>query len=163
MTPLILLAAIAGVPVLLALFLRVSAVYLFLSAAAGSLLVTYIGDDAGLALGMMMKGQNTTLIAQFALLAIPVVLSLFLLRKTMPKSKVLLHLVPLIGTGLTIAVLALPFFDSTTQSQIFANYYGDMFKDAQDVIVGATSLMILFLMWITLKHKEDKKHKKKRH
>jgi hypothetical protein len=81
----------------------------------------------------------------------------------MPRSKLLLHFVPLIGTGLTIAVLALPYFDSNAQSQIFANYYGDMFKDSQDVIVGATSLMILLLMWLTLKHKEDKKHKKKHH
>jgi hypothetical protein len=160
MNSLILLAAIAGVPVLLALFLRVSAVYLFLSTAAGSLLVNYVGDDASLALGMMVRGQNTNLIAQFGLLFLPVVLSLLFLRKTMPKSKLLLHIVPLLATGLTIAVLALPFFDSNAQSQIYADRYGDMFKDSQDVIVGGTSILILLLTWLTLKHKEDKKHKK---
>ena len=161
MTPLIILAAIAGVPVLLALFLRVSAIYLFLSVAAGSLLVTYIADDASLALGMMITGQDTNLIAQLGLLFLPIILTIVFLRKTLPRTKLLLHLIPLLGTGLTIAVLALPYFDSSSQSQIFANYYGDMFKDSQDVIVGATAILILLLTWFTKKHKDDKKHKKK--
>lgn len=160
MTPLIILAAIAGAPAILALFLRVNAIYLYLSAAAGSLLVTYVGDDAGLALGILLRGQNAMLYAQLGLLFAPIILTLIFLRKTLPKSKVLFQLVPLVGVGLMIGVLALPYFGSDAQEQIFANYYGDMFKDSQDVIVGAVSIIIMFYLWISKKHKEDKKHKK---
>lgn len=163
MNAILVLAAIAGVPVLLALFMRVSAVFLFTSIAAGSLLVSYWGDDAGLALGMMMRGQNTNLIAQLILLLLPVVLSLFFLKRTMPKSKFLLHLPVQVANSLTLAVLALPLLDSNIQKELYANHYGNALRESQDVVVGVTALLIMFIMWMTYRHKEDKKHKKKRH
>jgi hypothetical protein len=161
MNPLILLGIIAGLPVVLALVFRVSGVFLFLSAAVGSLFVSYVGDDASLALGMLVRGQNTTLVCQFGLLLVPVALSLLFLRKTLPKSKVLLHLPLLVATGASLAVLALPFFDSGAQARVFANQYGDMFKDAQDVVVATAGLLALAILWLTYHHKEDKhgKHK----
>lgn len=154
------LAALAFVPVLLALFLRVSAVFIFLSLVAGNLLVTYVGDDAGLSLGMFVKGANADFLANLGLLLLPVVLSLLFLRRTLPKSKFLLHLPALIASGLSLAVLALPLFDSNAQEQIFANQYGMMIRENQDIIIGATALMVLFIMWMTYRHKGDKKHKK---
>jgi hypothetical protein len=160
MDSLILLAAIAGVPVLVALVFRVSAVFLFLSLAAGSLLVTYVGDDASLALGTLVRGQNTNLIAQFGLLLLPVALTLLLLRKTMPRSRLLLHVPVLVVTGLALAALALPFLDAAAQEKIFANEYGNMLRESQDVAVGAAAILALLLMWLTGRHKEDKKHKK---
>ena len=160
MDSLILLAVIAGLPVLLALFLRVSSVFLFLSVAAGSLLVTYVGDDAGLALTMIIRGQNTTLIAQFGLQLLPVVISLLFLRKTLPKSKVLLHLPAIVATGLALAALLLPYLDSKVQQQIYANYYGNILRESQDVVVAGAALLVLMIMWTTYRHKDDKKSKK---
>ena len=159
MNALILLGAIAGVPVLLALVFRVSAIFLFLSVAAGSLLVTYVGDDAALALGMVVRGQNTTLITQFALLLVPVGMSLLFLRKSLPRSKVIFHVPVLVATGAALAVLALPFLDSNAQQQLFSTRYGNVFKDAQDVVVAAAAFMALVLMWLASGPKEDK-HKK---
>jgi hypothetical protein len=159
MNPLILLGAIAGVPVVLALVFRVSGVFLFLSVAVGSLFVSYVGDDASLALGMVVRGQNTTLMTQFGLLLVPVVLSLLFLRKTLPKSKVLLHVPLLVATGASLAISALPFLDSGAQAKVFANQYGGTFRDAQDVIVATTGLLALAILWLTYHHKEDK-HKK---
>jgi len=159
MNALILLGAIAGVPVLLALVFRVSAIYLFLSIAAGSLLVTYIGDDASLALGMVVRGQNTTLITQFALLLVPVGMSLLFLRKSLPKSVMLFHVPVLVAAGAALAALALPYMDSNVQQQLFSTRYGNVFRNAQDVVVAAAAGMTLILMWLTAGHKEGK-HKK---
>lgn len=160
MNSLILLAAIAGVPVLLALLLRVSGVFLFLSVVSGNLLVLYLGDDAGLALGMMTRGKNTNVIAQFILLLLPVILSLFLLKKTLPKSKILLHAPLLAAAGLALASLALPIFDGNTQAKVFATQYGSMLRDYQDVIIGSAAILALLIMWLTYRHKGDKKHKR---
>jgi hypothetical protein len=161
MDSLILLAAIAAVPALIGIIFRVSAVYLFAAVTAGNLLIMYWGDDAGLAVGMMMKGANSNQIAQFILLFLPVVLVLLLLRKTLPKSKFLLQVPVLVGIGLTLAVLALPLLDSGAQAKIFDNEYGSLLRESQDVVVGATAISVVLLMLLTNRHKEDKKHKKK--
>src|SRR5574338_1017179 len=105
MNSLMLLAIIAGVPTLLALLLRVHSVYFFLSVAAGSLLVNHLGDDTGLALSMAFRGQNTMLIASVGILLVPVLLTLLFLRGSTPKRKSLLHILPLVMTGLTLGVL----------------------------------------------------------
>lgn len=157
---LILLALIAIVPIVLAIVFRISAVYIFLSAAAGSLLVSYVGDDAALALSMFFRGQNTTVISQFILQLLPVALTILFLKKTMPHSKILLHIFPLITSGLMLAVLVLPFIDTASQQQIFANHYGEMLKELQDLIVGVATLSVLVLAWVSLRHKEGKKSKK---
>ncbi len=162
MDSLILLAVIAIVPVLLALLFRVSGVFLFLSVAAGNLLVLYLGDDAGLALGMIVRGQNAHMLAQCILLLLPVGLSLFLLKRTLPTSKVLLHVPLLVATGLTLAALSLPLLDSNAQEKVFANQYGALLRESQNIIVGVAAILTLLIMWLTYRHKADKKHKKHR-
>lgn len=161
MNPIILLAAIAGVPILLGLLFRVSAIFMFVAAAAGSVLVTYMADDAGLALGMWVRNADSNMFAQFGLLLLPVVLTLLFMRKTMPKSKLLLHLPVLIAIGGMLAVLALPLMDSNAQAKIFTEQYGEKLQETQDVIVGVAAAGTLLLMWLTERHKADKKEKKK--
>ncbi len=164
MDPLIIAGALAGVPILLALVFRVSAVYVFLSVAAGALLVNVVGDDASLAAGMWVKNNShTQLITSFILLLVPVALTLLFMRKTMPRSKVPLHIIPLVLSGLAVAVLALPILPSAMEQQIFANRYGDMLKNAQDVIVAAAALFTLLLVWFTQRHKEEKHSKRGKH
>ncbi len=162
MEALFVLAAIAGVPVLLALFFRVSVVFLFLSVAAGSLLATRVGDEVGSALSVLVRGQNTMLIAQFGLQLAPVVITLLLLRKTVSASRLPLHVLPHVATGLSLAVLTLPFLDSSAQTQLFAGQYGGTLRDSQDMVVGGATLMVLLLMFLTYRNKQDKSSKKHR-
>jgi hypothetical protein len=164
MDPLIIAGALAGVPILLALVFRVSAVFVFLSVAAGGLLVNVVGDDASLAAGMWVRNnQHTQMITSFALLLVPVALTLLFMRKTLPRSKFLLHLIPLAATGLALTVLALPILPSGMEQQLFSNRYGDMLKDAQDVIVAAAAVLTLALAWATYRHKEEKASKHGKH
>jgi hypothetical protein len=156
MEPVYLLAVIAGLPILLGLVFRVSAVFLFISVISGSLLVQFMGDDAVLAAGMLFKGQSADTATLFALLFLPVIFTMLFMRKTMKKSKVLLHIVPLIGVGLSAAVFALPVFADHIEQQITSNKYGEMLTSTDDVIVGATAVSVLLLMWLTERHKEGK-------
>lgn len=157
-----LLAAVGLVPIALAVVFRVSGVFLFMSVAAGYLLVLYVGDDAGLALGMAVRTSSVDIIAQFILLLLPVVMSLMLLKKTLPKHKVLLHLPLHIATGLTLAALSLPLLDSTIQEKVFASYYGNLLRESQDLLVGAAAVLALVITWLTYRHKEDKRHSKRK-
>jgi hypothetical protein len=95
-------------------------------------------------------------------LLLPVILTLFFLRKSTTRGKFFLHLIPIIGCGLSIAVLALPMLPNEVQGQIFGYPSGDVFKNSQDLIISITGIVVLLLMWSTYKHHEGK-HGKKHH
>lgn len=160
--PIVLFAVLAGLPVLNALIMRVSAVFLFAGISAGNMLVLYLSDDVTLAINAFFKGKNIPMIVQLTLLLTPIVLTLFFLRKTTTRSKLFLHIVPLIGCGLSVAVLALPLLPSDVQGQIFGMPSGDVFKNSQDLIISLTAILVLMLMWHTYKPHEGK-HGKKHH
>ncbi len=152
----ILLGVLAGVPVVVAILRRVSAVLLFLSVAIGGLLVTYLGDDAILASRMVARGANVPMIAQLVLLALPPVLTLFLLKRTMSRAKFFLHLLPLLATGLSFAILVLPILPSHMQAELFATPYGAPLRNSQDIVIGGTAALVLLLMLIAYRPKEEK-------
>ncbi len=163
MVPIVLFAVIAGLPVLNALILRVSAIFLFTSIAVGNFLVLYLSDDVTLAINAFSKDKNIPMIVQLVLLLTPVIFTLFFLRKTVTSSKILLHIIPLIGCGLSIAVLTLSILPSGVQGQIFGIPSGEIFKNSQDLIVSVTAVLILMLMWRTYGQHADGKHSKKHH
>jgi len=160
MDALIILGAIGVITLFLSLIFRVSGVFLFLSIAVGYLLMTYVGDDAGLVLGMVVKTGKVNIIAQFTVLLTPVVLSLFLLKRTLPKHKIFLHLPLLVASSLSLVALSLPLLDSSMQEKVFANIYGGILRENQDVFVSVAAILAIVIMWATYRHKEDKKHKK---
>ncbi len=160
MIPLILLSLIIGLPILISLLFRVSAVFLFLSMLVGDVLVKYLSDDVIMVVSGFIKSNRVPVIAQLLLLFLPVVMTLVVLRKSLPKSKLLVHVLPLIFVGLSLGVLALPLLTSGVQSTLFGTPAGRVFRNAQDLIMSGAGLMILMLAWQSYKHKPDKKHHK---
>jgi hypothetical protein len=160
MTPIILLAVIAGVPVLYALLFRVNAIFLFLSVVTGDLLVRYLSDDVSLALATMVRNDKTTLITQFMLLLLPVAAALLWLRKTTPATKLLLHIPALLLTGLSLAVFTLPILDNGIKTQIVSDPIGHALNSGQDIIIGVSSISVLILAFISYKHREGKHGKR---
>lgn len=160
MTPLILLAVIAGLPVLLALLLRVNAVFLFMSVAAGNLLVRFVGDDADLALGMVFRDADAPILSKFVLQLAPVILTILFLRKTLPRTKMPFHVLPMLATGLSLGVFVLTFLSSSVQQSVYNSPYGDLLKTSQDVIVAAAAVLTLLLAWATYRNKDAKTGKR---
>ena len=162
MTPIILLAVIAGVPVLYALLFRISAVFLFLSVVIGDLLVKYLSDDVSLALATMIRGPKVPMITQLVLLLLPVIMTMVWLRKSMPKLKLLLHIPALILSGLTLAVFTLSLLETSVQTEITSTPIGHAFNSSQDIIIGVASVSVLILAFISYRHREGKhgKHHK---
>lgn len=149
MIPLIILAVLAGVPVLLAMIFRVNAIYLFLSLVAGDVLVKFLSDDVSLAVAMINRSPHVPMISQLSLLLLPILLTIFFMRRSIPAAKFVVYLLPLILTGLSVPVFALPLLTSGTQGAIFATPIGNALQNVQDLIVCTAAIMTLMLVWFS--------------
>lgn len=153
MLPLIIIGSIVAVPILLALVFRVNALYLYFSICVGYFLQSTLSDDVDLALATLIRGSDSMVIARLTLLALPILITIFVLRKTQGKSFVF-QFVPLILSGLFVAVLALPLLPTTIEQNIYASQFGEGIRRSQDLIVAAASVSNLALAFILFKHKQ---------
>ncbi len=158
MVPLIVISALTFVPVLLALIFRVNALFIFVAVCAGYFLQFALSDDVDLAIATIIKGSNSLLITQFTLLLLPVLITLFVLRKSTGKG-VLFQFIPLLLSGLFIGVLSLPLLPIGMEQAIYDSPYGANIKGAQDLIISAAVVSNLLLMWSVFKSH----HTKSRH
>lgn len=156
MIPLIVIAAIVAVPILWALFWRVNSVLLFLSIATGSLLQHTLGESVALAITTFYKDGPVELIANVGLIALPVVLTLLLLRRSMKGSGVLLQILPLIAAGAALGALILPLLPSDFQTEVYKNPGGDIIRQSLDVVVAVAAALNLSLAWRVYRHREGK-------
>lgn len=157
MIPLMVFGAIVIVPVLLALILRVNAVFVFLSAAAGWLLQGALSDDVDFALATVIRGSNAVVASRLILMFLPVVLTIFILRRTSGKSAVL-QIMPLVSTGLMMGVLSLPLLSTTLTQQIYEGPYGSIIKQSQDLVITGAVVLNILLMWTIFKSPRRGKH-----
>ena len=161
MMPLVLVSVIIGLPILLALFLRINAVLLFLAMASGALLERFIGDSTGLALAAVVKDAPVEYISSIGLLVLPVVLTVVFLRKSAKKSQVLLQLVPLLLAGIAYGALMVPLLPSATQLQIYQiDTFGPIFRQSQNLVIAVAVTANLLLAFHIYRYKEDPKHNK---
>lgn len=158
MIPLVVIGAIVVVPILLALVFRVHAVYVFLGICAGYLLQMALSDDVDLAFATIIHGSNTIVAARLTLLGLPVLLSIFVLRKTQGRSFIF-QLVPLIFSGMLLGALALPLLPPGMEQDIYNAQYGSGIKQSQDLVIAAAAISNLVLAWMLFKKPKDhRKH-----
>lgn len=161
MMPLVLIGVIIGLPILLALFLRINAVLLFFAMVSGVLLQRIIGKSTELALAAVAKDAPVNYIANIGLVVLPVLLTVVFLRKSAKKSQVLLQIVPLLIAGLAFGALLVPLLPDATEAQIYAiDSFGPVFRQSQDLIVAVAVAVNLLLAFHIYRHKEDPKHGK---
>lgn len=150
--PLIVISAIVAVPVLLALLFRVHALYVFVAIAVGYLLQFALSDDVDLALATVIRGSNSIVAARLILLGVPLLVTLFIMRKTQGRSFIF-QLAPLILSGLLLAALALPLLPPGLEHDIYGHQFGNGIKHSQDLIIAAAAFSNLCLMFLLFKHK----------
>lgn len=163
MTALILAAAIAGLPLLWALFFRVNAIYLFAAVTCGQLLATYMGDDAKLIGSMLVKGDHADTITMLILLWLPVVMVLLFARKSLPSSKLLFHAPALVLTCLSAALLTITYLSTSFQQTIYATHIGSVVESSKDLIIagaGVATLLVILLFGRSAEHGHKRKHHK---
>lgn len=154
----IILAIIAGTPLLLTLLFRVNAVLLFVGVAAGALLAQYISDDASLVLNAFFSHANADGYVKLGLLILPVVLTLLFLRKTLSATQLIFHLVPLIVTSAAFASLVVNILPGGVHHNIVTNPIGKIADSFQNILIASSAFLTLLLAWLTMGHKGRSKH-----
>lgn len=153
------LAALVVVPVLLLMVLRINAALVFLSLCLGDVLVQFVANDAASimsAMGVHFGLQTVKLI----LLGIPVVLTTIFMIRTVHGSRLVLNLLPAAAVGLVGAFLVIPLLPPHLAANIVDSSQWQQIKNAQDLIVGASALLCLFVLWLQ-RPKAEGKHGKK--
>ena len=157
MLPLIVFGAIIVVPVLLALVFRAHATYVFMSICAGYLLQMALSDSVDLVLAAIVKGSNSVIAARVGLLVLPVLLTLFLLRKTQGRSAVF-QFIPLIFSGMLLGNILLPLLSPGFSQSVYDSTYGSSIRSSQDLVTAVAVVSNLVLAWTLFKAKGHGKH-----
>ncbi|HET9174097.1 MAG TPA: hypothetical protein VFN56_02330 [Candidatus Saccharimonadales bacterium] len=158
---LLVLAALVVVPVLILMALRINAALVFLSLCLGDVLVQFVSTDASSilpAMGMHVSMQTVKLI----LLGIPVLLTAIFMIRSVKGARLMINVLPALGVGLVGAFLIIPELPPHLAASIVDSSQWQKIKNAQDMIVGASALLSLLVLWLQRpKSGEEGKHAKK--
>jgi hypothetical protein len=152
-TSLITLLAIILVPIIVIMALRINATLVFLSLCLGSVLTQFVADDAGwmmsiAAEGVPQTGSVTESTTKLFLLLFPVVLTaIFMIKTVHGTGKLVMNALPAAGVGLLGAMLAVPFLPTDLANTITVSSLWVEVTKLQDLIVGASALLCLFVLW----------------
>jgi hypothetical protein len=166
MTPQLILAAIALTPVVLLMLLRINATLVFLSLCLGNVLVQFVSPDVHdfLTLFSAKSAHNISATDQtikVALLFLPVVLTaVFMIKTVRGNGKLFLNLLPSAGVGLLTALLVVPLLPGGVSHNLASTSLWDQTSKAQDLIVGLSALICLFVLWLQRPKTGDDKHGK---
>lgn len=153
--PVITLAAIVLVPVVLLMILRINAALVFLSLCLGDVLIQFVAGDtsnfltdhAGQLPQQAANAGNDTV--KLVLLLLPVVLTaVFMLRTVRGRGRLALNALPSAGVGLLGALLVVPLLSPGLSHNIVDSALWDQVTRIQDLIVGASALVCLLVLWL---------------
>lgn len=154
MTPTIILSAIVLVPIGLLMALRINAVLVFLSLCLGNVLIQFVAEDANSFMTILQSYQPGQIpdadynITKLILLLLPVVLTAVFMIKTVKGSKLVLNVLPALGVGLLGALLSVPLLGAGLSIDIMNTTLWVEGSKAQNLIVGSSALICLFVLWL---------------
>lgn len=167
MTPDITFALIILTPIAVLLGLRINAVLVFLSLCLGNVLVQFVAQDADAFFSLLEtsniteKVHTTNNTLQLLLLLLPVVLTaIFMIRTVRGTSRLLLNVLPALGVGLLGALLVVPLLPPGLSHNIVRSDLWHEVERAQNLIVGASALVCLFVLWLQRPKTGEAKHGK---
>lgn len=160
--PVAILAALAITPVALLLFLRTNAAVVFLALCAGSILPSYVGEDANLIVSSFFPGSSAGAyqVISIVLILLPAVLTALFLRNSLSGVGSILNIPTTIAVGLFIPLLVVPYLSDGLRVAIEATEVWELLEQFQAVIVGGGILFSLVLLWAAFKKGHSKKGKK---
>lgn len=163
MTYLVLLAALALVPVLAILLLRVNGAIAFMSLCVGSVLIAYTSSDVTSVVSSL-NPQHTLQAnqwVQLGLLVIPFLLTILFTRGSVRGGKRYTNLLPALASGLLFALLITPLFSAGLQHHIEQQEIWRHLSSAQTaVVLGGAAFSLLFLLFTHRTRKSDEPGKK---
>lgn len=167
MSPIILLGMIIGLPLVLITLMRVKPLYVFVSIICGYFWAELLGDPVELLLRSFAKVDNFDVIVRVVLLLLPLVVTIFLMRKTLSTSALPFQFGLLLADSLLLVTFLLPLLTTGVQSSLYQTSAGSIFRQGHDVIIASIVGLHVLVMWImrprhhgedSSKHGKHKKH-----
>jgi len=162
------LLAIIGVPLVTMMVLRINAALVFMALCLGSVLTQFVADDAGWLMTLaspsvpQVGSVSESMIKLALLLLPPLFTAIFMIRTVSGGGRLLLNLLPAIGTGFLTALLAIPLLTPGTAVPIMASPLWQEAVKLQDLIVGSSALLCLFVLWLQRPKTGEGRHRKLR-
>lgn len=149
-TPIVLLAVMAAVPVLLLLVLRINAAIVFLSLCLGSVLVQFAGKDAESFVSLFSSSKAmSTYGTSLVLLLLPAVFTMIVMIGTVrTKFRLLLNVLPAVAVGLVGVLLAEPLFSPGLRGAIENTSAWHNMQQLQVLIVSVGTIVSLLFLWL---------------
>ncbi|RTK94987.1 hypothetical protein EKI60_00820 [Candidatus Saccharibacteria bacterium] len=165
MNPLIVIGLLVGIPTMLIVLAQARAALVFMSLCVGSVLSTFLGDQALDMLQLFTKnyGPGMQSGVRLGLLVFPALLTILFLGRTAAGGKWLINLFPALLTGVTAMFLALPVLPETLQAAVYGTSLWDELLQYRELLIGVASLLCLFQLWAggkNFKHAKKSRHKK---
>ena len=154
MSPEVILGAIVAVPIAVLILFRINAALVFMSLCLGDVLVQFVAPNTDAYLITLSEhGVNTASItdtaAALALLVTPAILTaVFMIRTVRGRPKLLLNVLPAVGVGLLAALLAVPLMSAGLRYSITGSSLWGQAQRFQVVIVSASAIVCLFVLWL---------------
>ena len=154
MTPTLILGSIVVLPIIVLLLLRINAALVFLSLCLGDVLVQFVAPDASSFFNLFSAnninthgaGNNTI---KLILLVTPAILTaVFMIRTVKGRMRLLLNILPSAGVGLLGALLVVPLMSKGIQHNIITSSFWDQAQRSQDLIVGSSAMVCMFVLWL---------------
>jgi hypothetical protein len=164
MSPLVLLIAMAAVPVLVLMILRVNAAIVFLSLCLGSVLVRFVGSDTHDFVNLLSASQAVSGYGvMLALLLLPPAFTTVVMIGTIRgKFRLVLNLLPALSVGLLAVLLAEPLFSAGLRGAIESTTVWPDVVRANVLVVGVGSLVSLLFLWLQRpKRSGEEKHRRR--
>jgi hypothetical protein len=155
MNPDLVLGAIVLAPVVVLILLRANAALVFLSLCLGNVLVQFVANDASDFLTTFPGSHTVTSVTtsnsnvKLGLLLLPVVLTtIFMIRTVHGTSRLVMNILPAAGVGLLGALLVVPLLPPGAAHNIVGSSVWTEVQKAQALIVGASALVCLLVLWM---------------
>ncbi|HEV2403037.1 MAG TPA: hypothetical protein VGS08_02445 [Candidatus Saccharimonadales bacterium] len=149
------LAALA-VPLVVLVVLRINAVMVFLGLCLGTVLVRFVGGDAGSLLSFAAPHSagsvSKSSIDLFLLLGPAMATSVFMLFSIRGHIRTMLNVLPAAGTAALGVLLTVPLLAPGLRNAIEKQATWRQFSRAQDLIVGVSALVCLIFLWTQRRH-----------
>jgi hypothetical protein len=154
MTPTIILLVIVAVPIVVLMLLRINAALVFLSLCLGDVLVQFVGNSSNTLLKTFHSPEAASAVAgnnnlKLTLLIVPVVLTaLFMIRTVHRGPRLVINILPAAGVGLLGVLLVVPLLPVDLSNNILTSSIWGQVQNAQDLIVGASAVVCLLVLWL---------------
>lgn len=154
MSPLVLFLLMAVGLFILAFVLRVHSSALFIAVTGSYVMSQFINDNGGYI--NISSGDNMHLI-QLGVFIAPILITLWLMRKSMPTAQFILQFLPHLGNSFMAFILVLPLLSTSVVNQLKTDPIARTFMNADDVIILFAVILQLVLMILTARPTHDHK------